>query len=164
MQSDPFTTVSAAILSALQGDSAWAALVKRGNVIDMTADTFERWKGQLQSGDVPEVILLQGDFRLKPFGGSSRIAEMQQSYDLIATHDSLRVTPVNALKYATFTALARAGPALGLEGLVRAWEITHGHDDSSGQKPWRRGTLRWVSVLRIEVGMYLARETIAIAP
>jgi hypothetical protein len=158
---DPFTQTSRAILESLQADAGWASMVKPGNVVDMTADSFERFKQQLQPGDVPEVILLQGEFKLKPFGANSRMAEMEQSYQLIVTHDSLRVRPVNRLKFQTLIALAAAGPSLGFEGMIRQWEITQGEDDSIGQKQWRRGTQRWVSVLSIRVSMYLARERLA---
>ena len=51
-----------------------------------------------------------------------------------------------------------AGPSLGLEGMIRDWEITQGEDDAVGQKQWKRGTQRWVSVLTIRVSMYLSRE------
>jgi hypothetical protein len=161
---DPFTQIARAILAALQADCGWAALVKPGNVIDMTASTFERFKSQLQPGDVPEVILLQGDFNLQPFGGNSRIATLEQTYALVTTHDSLRVAPVNALKYLTLVALTKAGPSLGLQGLVRGWEITQSADDALGQKQWRRGTQRWVSVLSIRVNMYLPREMLTSFP
>ena len=164
---DPFTQTSRAILSALQADAGWSALVKPGNVIDMTADSFERFKTQVQSGDLPEVILLQGEFRLKPFGGSSRVAEMEQIFQLVVTHDSLRVRPVNLVKYMTLVALAKAGPSLGLDGLVREWEITHGDDDAVGhskheafRKQWRRGSQRWISLLAIRVSMYVGRERV----
>ncbi len=155
---DPFTQTSRAILASLQADAGWASMVKPGNVVDMTADSFERFKLQLQPADVPEVILLQGEFKLKPFGASSRMTEIEQSYQLIATHDSLRVRPVNRLKFQTLIALAKAGPSLGLEGMIRDWEITQGEDDAVGQKQWKRGTQRWVSVLTIRVSMYLSRE------
>lgn len=155
---DPFTQCARAILSSLQGDPGWAEMVKSGNVVDMTAHSFERFKSQLMPADVPEVILLQGEFRLKPFGASSRIAEMEQSFQLIVTHDSLRVRPVNRLKYQTLVALAKAGPTLGFDGMVRGWEITQGDDDALGQKHWRRGTQRWVSVLAIRVSLYVPRE------
>jgi hypothetical protein len=155
---DPFTQCSRAILSALQDDAGWSAMVKPGNVVDMTAHSFEQFKSRLMPADVPEAILLQGEFRLKPFGASSRIAEMEQSFQLIVTHDSLRVRPVNCLKYQTLAALAKAGPTLGFDGLVRGWEITQGNDDALGQKHWRRGTQRWVSVLSIHVSIYVPRE------
>lgn len=155
---DPFTQTSRAILSALQADPGWAALVKPGNMIDMTTHSFERFKTQVQPADLPEVILLQGEFRLTPFGGSSRIAEMDQSFGLIVTHDSLRVRPVNQLKYQTLIALAKSGPTLGYDGLIRDWEITEGDDDAIGQKQWRRGTQRWVSALTIRVNMYIGRD------
>jgi len=155
---DPFTQVSRAILGALRADAGWAALVKAGNVVDMTADSFEQFRSQVQPADVPEAILLQGQFKLKPFGSSSRIAEMEQSFQLIVTHGSLRVRPVNQLKYQTLIALAKSGPTLGFDGLIRGWEITQGEDDCLGQKQWRRGTQRWVSALAICVSMYATRE------
>jgi hypothetical protein len=133
-------------------------VVKPGNVEDMTASSFERFKTQLQPADVPEAILLQGEFKLKPFGASSRIAEMEQGFQLILTSDSLRVCPVNLLKYQTLIALAKVGSALGLDGLVRDWQITQGEDDALGQKQWRRGTQRWVSILTIHVNMFVTRE------
>jgi hypothetical protein len=157
---DPFTQTSRAILSALRADPGWAALVKPGNVIDMTAYSFERFKTQVSSADLPEAILLQGEFKLKPFGANSRVAEMNQSFGLIVTHDSLRVTPVNCLKYQTLIALAKAGPSLGLDGLVRAWEITDGSDDALGKSQWRRGTQRWVSVLTIRVELFVSRDRV----
>jgi hypothetical protein len=163
---DPFTQTSRAILSALQSDPGWSALVKPGNVIDMTADSFERFKTQISSADLPEVLLLQGDFLLKPFGSGSRIAEVRQDFQLVVTHESLRVRPANLLKYMTLIALAKAGPTLGLDGLVREWEITHADDDAvTGQsrhemfrKQWRRGSQRWVSVMTIRVGLYFGRD------
>jgi hypothetical protein len=157
---DPFTQVCRAILGALRADAAWAALVKPGNVVDMTADSFEQFRSRLEPADVPEVILLQGQFKLQPFGSSSRIAEMEQGFQFIVTHDSLRVRPVNQLKYQTLVALAKSGPTLGLDGLIRGWEITQGEDDALGQKQWRRGTRRWVSVLEVHVSMYVTRETL----
>ena len=155
---DPFTQVSRAILAALQADAGWAGMVKPGNVIDMTASSFERFRTQLQSADTPEVILLQEAFALKPFGPSSRIAEMQQAFGLIATHDSLQVCPVNRLKFPTLIALSKAGPSLGFDGLVRQWQISSGEDDALGQKQWRRGTQRWVSILSVHVSMFITRE------
>jgi hypothetical protein len=65
---------------------------------------------------------------------------------------------VNALKFAAMSALLRAGPDLGLSGLVRTWEITQGKDDPFGQPVWRRSTQRWVSVMSIVVYMQLDRS------
>jgi hypothetical protein len=155
---DPFTLVARAILAALQGDGGWAALVKPANVIDMTAASFERFKTRLQPADVPEVILLQEEFLLRPFGPSSRLAEMEQAFSLVVTHDSLRVCPVNVLKYQTLVALSKAGASLGLDGLVRSWEITQGNDDATSQKPWKRGTQRWLSILSIRTSLFVTRE------
>jgi len=160
MTTDPFTAASNAILKALQSCSVFAAIVPPGNLIDMTAASFERFKGQLQASDTPEVVLLQEAFELQPFGGNSRVASLSQSYQLVATHESLRVTPVNALKYAAMAALLRAGPDLGLSGLVRSWEIHQGRDDAFGPPQWRRATQRWVSVMSIVVHMELDRSVL----
>jgi hypothetical protein len=166
---DPFTQISRAILTALEANETWSALVKPGNLIDMTSDSFERFKTQVQSADLPEVVLLQSEFRLKPFGASSRLAEMRQDYQLIVTHDSLRARPVNLLKYATLVALAKAGPALGLDGLVREWEILQGDEDAVGhrrgeafRKVWRRETNRWISAMTIRVSMFIGRERLVL--
>jgi hypothetical protein len=158
VNTDPFTAAAQAILCALRASSGFTSIVAAGNLIDMTAQTFEQFKSTLPSADTPEVVLLQDAFELKPFTAGSRAAEIDQTFQLVATHDSLRTGVVNALKYQTLLALARAGPSLGLEGLVRQWSLTGGHDDAFGPKQWRRGTQRWVSILAIEVSMYLPRN------
>ena len=143
----------------MQADAGWASLVKPGNVVDMTASSFERFKTQLQPADVPEAILLQGEFKLKPFGASSRIAEMEQRFQLILTQrfasglsgESFEISDAR-LRW------RKSGSALGLDGLVRDWQITQGEDDALGQKQWRRGSQRWVSVLAIRVNMFVTRE------
>lgn len=157
---DPFTTAASAILGALRASAGFTALVAPGNVIDMTVDCFEQFKKQVQPADLPEVILLQGEFVLRPFGANSRTTDLSQTWQLIVTHDSLRARPVNVLKYQTMTALLKAGTNLGLAGLVRGWEITDGHDNALGQSQWKRGTARWVSVLAITVQMYLMRQQV----
>jgi hypothetical protein len=161
VNTDPFTASAEAILAALRGSGGFTSIVPAGNLIDMTADTFERFKTTIQSADTPEVVLLQEAFRLEPFTAGSRAAEIDQTFQLITTYDSLLAGPMNALKFQTLLALARAGPSLGLEGLVRQWSITDARDDAFGPKQWRRGTERWVSILAIEVRMYLSRDRLA---
>jgi hypothetical protein len=157
---DPFTSASAAIISAFQSSASFGAIVQPGNLIDMTVANFEKFKGQIQSGDTPEVVLMPEAFTLQPFGANSLVASLSQAYQLIATHDSLRLTSVNALKFAAMSALLAAGPDLGLGGLVRSWEIKQGKDDPFGQTQWRRATQRWVSIMSIWVYMDLNRSTL----
>jgi hypothetical protein len=158
LNTDPFTMAAGAILSALRASPGFTSIVPAGNLIDMTADTFERFKTTLPSGDTPEVVLLQEAFRLLPFTAGSRSAQIEQTFQLIATQDSLRTGPLNALKYQTLLALAGRGASLGLDGLVRQWSLSDGRDDAFGPKQWRRGTERWVSIVAIEVTMYLSRD------
>jgi hypothetical protein len=155
---DPFTSASSAILAALSASSAFSAIAKPGNLIDLSADSFERFKGQLQFGDTPEVVLLPDAFELQPFGVNSKVASLSQTFQLIATHESLRTNTLNALKFAAMTALLKAGPQLGLGGLVRSWEMRQGRDDSLGNSPWRRASQRWVSLISISVYMDLDRS------
>ncbi len=161
---DPFTATSSAILSALTSSPAFSAIVAPGNLIDMSANAFERFKGQLQFSDTPEVVLLSDAFELQPFGTNSKIASISQTFQLISTHASLRTTPMNALKFATMTALLKAGPNLGLCGLIRSWEMRQGRDDAFGHPQWRRGTLRWVSLISITVHMHLDRSHLLALP
>jgi hypothetical protein len=74
MTTDPFTSASAAILAALQSFPAFTAIVRAGNLIDPSADSFEQFKGQISSGDTPEVALLPDAFTLQPFGANSMVA------------------------------------------------------------------------------------------
>jgi hypothetical protein len=157
---DPFTAASSAIVAALQSCSAFTAIVRAGNLIDVTDSAFENFKSQLQFGDTPEVVLLPEAFELQPFGANSRVASLSQTYQLVATHESLRAQPVNALKFAAMTALLQAGPDLGLGGLVRSWQISQGRDDPFGHPPWRRATQRWISVMSIVVSMELDRSVV----
>jgi hypothetical protein len=157
---DPFTQASSAIVAALQSCSAFTDLVRPGNLIDVTSEAFENFKSQLQFGDTPEVVLLPEAFTLQPFGSNSRVATLSQTYQIVATHDSLRAQPVNALKYAAMTALLQAGPDLGLGGLVSSWQITQGKDDPFGHPAWRRTTQRWISVMSIIVDMQLDRSIV----
>ncbi len=160
MSTDPFSSASAAILLALRAFDGFTALVQPGNLIDMSAASFERFKAQLQASDTPEVIVLQEAFTLQPFGVNSRVASLSQSFQLVVSQDSLKVTPVNALKYAVMVALLQAGPDLGLSGLVRSWHITQGKDDAFPATQWRRGAQRWVSFLTITIAMDLDRASL----
>jgi hypothetical protein len=158
LNTDPFTAAAGAILSALRASPGFTSIVPAGNLIDMTSDLFERFKTTLPSGDTPEVVLLQDAFRMLPFTAGSRCAQIEQTFQLITTQDSLRTGPLNALKYQTLLALGAQGASLGLDGLVRQWSLADGHDDAFGPKQWRRGTERWVSIVAIEVTMYLPRD------
>jgi hypothetical protein len=155
---DPFTAAASAILSALSASSSFSAIVAPGNLIDLSSDSFERFKSQLQFGDTPEVVLLPDGFELQPFGANSKVASLSQTFELIATHDSLRTATLNALKFAVMTALLKSGTELGLGSLVRSWEIHKGRDDFEGHSSWRRGAQRWVSLMSITVHMELDRS------
>ena len=107
---------------------------------------------------MPEAILLQGEFKLKPFGASSRIAEMEQGFQLIVTTRFASGLSGESFEVPDAHRAGEGGAGLGLDGLVRDWQITQGEDDALGQKQWRRGTQRWVSVLTIHVNMFVSRE------
>ncbi len=158
---DPFTRCARAISAALLGAPGFAALV-RGRVVDMTSPQFERFSTDVQPGDLPEVAVVQGAFAMVPFGSNSRVADISQHFDLRMTFDSLWSVPMNAVKYQAFIALLRSGPTLGLDGLVRGWQIVGGRDSPDGQTNWTRGAVRWISILGIQVEMALNAVQLAI--
>lgn len=158
---DPFTTASSAILSALSNCPAFTALVAARNLIDVSSDTFEQFRTQLSASDVPEAVLLPAAFVLQPFGVNSRVASMSQTFELICTFDSLQTGLPNALKFAVLTALLQAGSDLGQTGLIRSWEARQGKDDFQQHPQWRRGSKRWVSLMEIIVHMDVARTSLA---
>jgi hypothetical protein len=157
--SDPFTQTYCAIWSALLASTEFAALIKSGNQIDLSADQVLFLKDDLLSADTPQVILTQGPFVLQPFGAGSTIVAMSQRYDLLAAFDTLNITPVNCLKWEALRALTRAGPTLGLS-FVRGWVIGAGDDDVSGRLPFTKKLRNWGSVMAIEVRMDIARATV----
>jgi len=156
---DPFTQTYQAIRAALLAWPKFSALVKPGNFPDMSDTKFERFKPEVAPGDLPEVALLQGAFKLTPFGCNSRVFSAMQTYPLIATFNLLQVTPVNVLNFEFGRAMLKAGENLGLP-FIRTWDITASNDDAFGQQEWKRGTMRWVSVSQITVQMDLDQRTI----
>jgi hypothetical protein len=151
---DPITQVYQVIRAGLL---AGCPSVKAGNFPDATDPKFERVKTEVQSGDLPEYVLLNGAYRLMPFGSSSRRADLVQTFQLLTTVDSLRVAPLNALKFQVLVAMLKLDDTLGLP-FVQNWTIDGGADDPFGQQEWKRGTQRWVSACTITVNMYFERR------
>lgn len=159
-QPNPFTEVYQTIRTGLLAYAPFAALVKDKNFRDATDPTFNRFRDEIAPSDTPEIILVQGKRELKPFGRNSQVADFSLSYPIIATFDStLRVVPVNDVIYAGFIAMLKLGDDLGLP-YVRSWDIAAAGDDPFGQQEWKRGAMRYLSLLQINVEMYQSRQTL----
>lgn len=167
---DPISRVYSTIRSALLNNQAFLDIVAVGNFLDMTSDKFDTWKTQTQGGDLPQVVLIQQNFHLNPFGSNSKIADITQTYQLIMTEGSLKIIPLNKLKMAALAALAAVGPDLGLAGLVRGWTngtgrdvpfLPNNTDQTSVLSFFAQGISRWVSVVPITIDMYISRRDLA---
>jgi hypothetical protein len=157
---DPFTAAHEAIFAAFQNQPALAALVLPGNFIDTTDPLFQQFKPATQAGDTPQVKILQGEFTLPPFGGSSTTVHFTQSYRVLFTTDVLRVVPLNQLKYQALIALVKAGPTLGLS-CVKGFSVETGRDDMQSPASEAQRSQRWVAAFTIEVRLYLSRQQLA---
>ncbi|HEX8323476.1 MAG TPA: hypothetical protein VF595_06130, partial [Tepidisphaeraceae bacterium] len=95
---------------------------------------------------------------------SSMHAEITQSYDCVATLETLSVKQLNLVKTHTLVALASLPDTLGFveeagQGqLVKTFDVMDCVDDAFGQKEWKRGTMRYVSMVRINVQLVVARR------
>jgi hypothetical protein len=158
---DPFTQVWTALRNCFLNNSGIAKLVRIGNFMNAADGQFQVFKQQVSPGDLPEMVLLQRHFILKPFGQNSTISEFEQEYVLIMTQDTIRLVPINQLKLMITAALLNLGPALGLSGLVRQYTVEGGIDKPIGDKDWSRGSTDMVSVMSIHVSIYMGRQQLA---
>lgn len=161
---DPITQCYQAIRTLLLNQfTGRLANFKPLNFPDMSSATFDTFKNEVQPADLPEAILLQGAFELKPLGRNSQATSFTQVFPLVGTQDNLRVTPVNSFKFQTLIGLLKGGQDFGLK-FVRDWSITGGMDDPFGQQEWKRGTLRYLSILQIRVEMDVSRQQLLALP
>lgn len=89
---DPITTIHRGIWQILTNDPTWKDLVSPGNRIDTTAPTFEEFKGEVQAGQLPEVVIVQGPFSVSEFNQGGGLLQLQLTYPMLTT--ALRVNPV----------------------------------------------------------------------
>jgi hypothetical protein len=170
---DPFTEVYKTIWAKLRASTNWmhalqsAGLQPRqlqpGNLRDLTADVFAKAtpKNTVDPGSLPEVSLIQAAFAFSPFGSNSKIADITQTYPLVAVTETLDVEPLNRIKLFTGAALMRAGDTLGLS-YVRGWQFSSAYDGQNpliapGVTATRGNTWRQVTLLNITVSMYVSR-------
>jgi len=158
---DPFTVVARAIVAALRARPAFMALVQTGNIVDMTDPAFQQFKENLSAADLPEVIVRQGAFAMKPLGRNSMAGWLGQTYELICVTDFVNSVGLNQINWQAFLALFQSGVDLGATGLVSFWQVLGGADSlvgPSGQDA--QGSKRLVSALKIEVEMQVAKTTL----
>ena len=158
---DPITVVYRAIHSGLLAHKGFTDLVPPARFEDMSASNFVRPNPQIGAGEAPEVLLFQSGFVFRPEGRNSLTSEIEQSFDLVQTSDTkLCVTPVNALKWATFVALKKLDPELGPHEFVRDRTIRDAADDAFGQREWKRDQLKYLTVIRVTVTLSLPRDLV----
>lgn len=154
---DPFTQTYQAIRAALLAWAPLTQIVKPGNMPDLSATNFERFKPEVQPGDLPELLLMQGVFQCLPHGRNSMTVSASQTFPVVLTFDSLKLVPVNLLKFEVLRSMADAAPDLGLP-FIGNFDVTQCGDDAFGKPEWTRKTERWVSLLQINVVMNFDRR------
>ncbi len=168
INTDPYTAVYQAILTAFKNHPPFAALVRVGNLIDATSKPYPlKTVGNLAPGDLPEVVLWQSRFGTN-LNFNSVAAKFSQTYPVITTHDQLNVIKVNQVKWAAVGALVRAGDDLGGGSQSAALpfifniSMTEGSDDAFGRNQLHEpGTKeRWTSLFAIVVEMAMSKKDI----
>ena len=149
---DPFTAAHEAIFAALENYAPLAALVPIGNFIDTTNPLFQQFPPDATASDTPQILILQDQFTLSPFGGNSTTVQFSQSYRISVCTDVLQVVPLNQLKFQMLAALISAGPNLGLS-CVKSFDVLSGRDEMEFQQ-----SRRWAALLTINVHLYLPRQ------
>ena len=152
---DPFTAAHEAIFAALEDFAPLAALVPIGNFIDTTNPLFQQFPPDATASDTPQILILQDQFTLSPFGGNSTTVQFSQSYRVSIRTDVLQVVPLNQVKYQALAALVSAGPNLGLS-CIKSFDVQAGRDDMQSQQ-----SQRWAALFTITVHLYLPRQQLA---
>lgn len=167
---DPITQGYTDIINALKACTAFAGsggIVKLGNLKDFSDGTLRQLLAEVQAGNLPEVVLLQGAFSLSPYGSNSKTADLSQTYSLVTTTDTMQVATINQVKFATLAALYKSNLENGTfngKPYIRGWSIGGGSDGSSGVKlptidtSASRGTWRLCDILNITVQMFVAKS------
>lgn len=159
---DPFSTVHAAIWSALTTSTEFTSLVLPGNQIKLNLPIPSGlMKDNPQTADTPEIIVMQGRFTMRPFVQNALAVGLSQNFPIVGTARDFDVTNTNYLKWVTLKALVQYDPTglLLLPNLVTRFTISECQDDP-GVSQWARGTKRWVSLLQISVDMSVDKSAI----
>jgi hypothetical protein len=133
----------------------------------MTASQFFDFLDQSTDGDFPKVAIVQGPLKPWPFGRNSKTADFRQTFHYVliggsTTTQPLNVQPINQLTITTLAALTKAGDTLGLDGLVKGWEVSDAPFDPYADPTRLKGsTKRWGSYLPIDVYFYMPWPTFA---
>jgi hypothetical protein len=163
---DPFTQAYSAVWTALNAHAGFTALVRVNNRNDLTGSAPGTRKGAAQYADFGEVSLIPAGFVAAPFGSNSKVADLSQSLQLVtATERITDVGKLNAIKFQTMVALAKAGPNLGLDGLCSGWTVSGGQENIGlnlvAGIDVTHGKNGLVALLTIDVAMYMTRAELA---
>jgi hypothetical protein len=160
-QLNPITQTYQAIRKVFTDSESLMALIKPANFPDMSATNFEDFRDNTPAGvqDFKEIRLMQGQFLMLPHGRNSLVGTINHSFPIIVTHASLKLIPVNQLKYAMFQALAKAPSDLGLS-FLSMWDMSGGSDDFSSRSPLARGVKRAITIAQINVQLNIPRANL----
>lgn len=153
---DPFTQAYDALVALFADHEGVQHLVKKGNLIAYTGGSGDSTKGNIQSGDLPEI-------EVRPAGGeaqlwfSSSSAAVVRRFVVGITTGELRIDKwLFPLEWELLRALAGTTDNLGLSFVVKV--SIEGFDEERSGTEEHRGTKGWVALFSVVVEMNFSRQ------
>lgn len=132
-------------------------LVRLGNIIHLTGDGAQPFKGEVAAGDLPELLIIPagGDLNAPNVGSSSSGWAVRQRYTVAIATDQFRTNQtrsINPIRWAVIRALARLEDTLPGYSDVRWSRVSEWSDAIGGRGTDPQAlTEGWHTVLTIEV-------------
>ncbi len=169
---DPFTQCYRNLRAVIRadrvlGNTSLRVGIRPANMPDLSDDKFEFLTlkepgGKGSPNDVPEVLLLSGQFDISLSGTNSKAAEFTQTYPLICSFENHNLQRPSLFKFRLMCAFSRPGVhQLGLPGIVKGVELVHGQDDVLGQQAVKQMQDRWCVFGGVRVHGYVSKAWLA---
>ena len=136
---DPLTAfymgVANALLSNTYLTGGSSPLLKLGN-LNVWCDGVQQTLMQaIQTGNTPEITLIQSLHSIHPFGHTSEVSEFRQTVSLACVTDTLQISQINAIKYGVTAAMLNSNPEswqFNGKNYVGDFDFRDGGDGSAG--------------------------------
>lgn len=147
MASDPFTESYQTILSNISKDQYLSKIFK--TIIDLSNPKFTKFKDEVSSSDLPELVVLPATCSLKPLGTNSKTSTAKIDFVLVCTFDTLQVNNPLQTLFLLLRSFVLAGDTLYQLPYIRDVNIKAGLNDLFGKEPWSRSATRQVLTITI---------------
>ena len=164
-----FTAAYQAIANALLANTTFIGLVKLANLNVWCDGKQQQLLTGVQTGNLPEVTLIQTHHLLHPWGSTSKEACATRNYGLVAITDTMQIDAINAIEDAVMGAMYYGNlertALFGGVNYIKNVMITGGGDGSNGiQLPTlpdaTRGVNRQGALINIQLELYWPRTSL----